>query len=109
MAYHVKYEGKEYNFDLEDITVQQARTIKSSCNLTLLGLETGLEQGDPDALRAVFWLMLAQNGEVEEIDRVDFKIVKFARAIDAAAIEEAKRTKTEEAPKAKAAKAPSPA
>lgn len=95
------YEGTEYSFDLEDITVQQARTIKASCGLTLLGLEAGLEAGDPDALRAIFWLMLCQNGETPDIDRVDFKIVKFAKALDAQANAESKE---DEAPKAKAAK-----
>lgn len=101
---HLNYEGKEYDFDLEEVTVQQARTIKTSCGLTLLGLENGLEQGDPDALRAVFWLMLCQNGERVDIDRADFKIVKFARAIDAAALAEAEAAKAKTAPKAKTAR-----
>jgi hypothetical protein len=98
---HVKYEGKEYTFDLEEITVAQARTMKSSCGLTLMGLEDGLTKGDPDALRAVFWLMLCQNGEpAADIDRIDFKIVKFARAIDEAAGTEAdpKAESTESSP-----------
>jgi len=97
-------EGKEYTFDLEEITVQQARTIKSQCGITLLGLEEGLENGDPDALRAIFWLMLCQNGEPADIDRVDFKIVKFAKAMDIAAVAEAEAAKaTEEPPKAEIA------
>lgn len=95
---HVTYEDKEYTFDLEEITVAQARTIKASCGLSLMGLEEGLTTGDADALRAVFWLMLCQNGESPDIDRVDFKIVKFARAIDGAA------TKDDPDPKAGSAK-----
>jgi hypothetical protein len=95
----VTYEGKEYSFDLEEITVAQARTIKTSCGLSLMALENGLTEGDADALRAVFWLMLCQNGENADIDRVDFKIVKFARAID-----EAATAKDDPGPKAGSAK-----
>jgi hypothetical protein len=97
----LNYEGRDYTFDLEEITLQQARTIKSQCGITLLGLEAGLENGDPDALRAIFWLMLVQNGEQADIDRVDCKIVKFARAIDAAVTEGT----TEETPKDSTAEA----
>lgn len=81
---HIKYEDKEYTFDLEEITLSQARIMKDRCDLTLMGLEEGLGNGDPDAMRAMYWLMKCQNGEPEDIDRVDFKVVKFARAIDAA-------------------------
>lgn len=95
----INYEGKEYKLDIEEITVQQARTIKSSCGVTLMGLENGLAMADPDALRAMFWLMLCQSGEVQDIDRLDFKIVKFAQALDKAA---GSAAETEEAPKAKA-------
>ena len=87
---HLTYEDKEYTFDLEEITVAQAKIMKKSCGLTLMGLEEGLGQGDPDALRAVYWLMLCQNGDPQDIDRVDFKIVKFARAMDAAQPDEVK-------------------
>lgn len=102
-AFHLTYEGKEYKFDLEEITLEQARTMKARCGLTLMGLEAGLGEGDPEALRAVFWLMLTQNGEPQaDIDRVNFKIVKFARAFDAAQPVEDEKA---EAPKGKSSPA----
>jgi hypothetical protein len=96
---HINYEDKDYTFDLEEIDVNQATIIHRKTGLTLFTLEEGLAKGDPGALRAIFWLMLAQNGENEDIDRINFKIVKFARAVDAASKELAEKS----APKAKRA------
>ena len=80
----IKYEDREYVFDLEEITLSQASIIKAKCDLTLMGLEDALGDGDPSAMRAIYWLMLCQNGEKVDIDRVDCKVVKLARAIQEA-------------------------
>ena len=96
---HITYEGKEFTFDLDDVDLTQASIIYDKCGLTLLGLETGLYEGHPAALRAVYWLMLCQSGEVVDIDRVNFKIVKFAKAVDAAAEAEAPADAEPEDPK----------
>jgi hypothetical protein len=96
MSMKVDYEGKTYNFELEEITVSQATVLKRRLGLTLLSLDAGLNEGDPDALRAVYWLMLDQSGERVDIDEVDFKIVKLANAVQAAADKEAEENKTEE-------------
>ena len=100
----VKYEGKDYTFDLDEITVSQATTLKRKLGLTLLGLDQGLREGDPDALRAVFWLMKEQSGERTDIDMVDFKIVKLANAIQDAADAEEEVSKDGEDNKASAPK-----
>lgn len=83
------YEDQEYTLDIEDIDLRQAIIIKDKCDLTLMTLEDGLNNGDPQALKALFWLMMAQNGDEQDIDRVNFKIVKFARALDEAGRREA--------------------
>jgi hypothetical protein len=99
----VQYEGNDFDFDLEEITVGQAKVIKERCGLTLGGLEGGLAEGDPDALRALFWLMLQNSGDIRtSIDAVDFKIVKFSKALQDATEKENKRL-TEQAAKEKAA------
>lgn len=99
----VKYEDKEYDFDLEEITVAQAKIIKERCGMTLGGLEIGLGEGDADALRALYWLMLQNSGDTRtSIDAVDFKIIKFSRALQVATEEENKRL-AEQAAKEKAA------
>ena len=99
----INYEGTDYTFDLEEIDVMQARRIKKTFGLTLFGLEEGLGVGDPDALAAVYWLMLIQSGQKANMETVNFKLVKFAAAVNDAqkAAEEA-----EEAEKAEVATGP---
>ena len=85
----VEYDGAKYTFDLDDITVQQAKNIHSAFGLTLMGLEQGLNDGHPDALTAIYWLMMAQSGQTANIKTLDFKIVKFAQALEKATEAEA--------------------
>lgn len=94
---NISYEGKDYAFDLDEIDVDQATLIKRKFNLNLLGLEAGLREGDPDSLRAIYWLMLAQNGERANIDNVKFKIVKFSNAIQTANLQEIEKAEAEAA------------
>jgi hypothetical protein len=104
----VEYEGSVYDMDLEEITVRQAKVIKTKCGLSLKGLEDSLQEGDADGLRALFWLMLENSGEHVDIDSVDFKIVKFANAVQAASKAEAEARRAVPAPKAAATKSPKP-
>lgn len=85
----VKWDGKDYTLDIEAITVSQARVIKRATQLTPLKLQDALGEADPDALAALYWLMLNQNGVAADIHRIDFKIVDFANAIDEALTAEA--------------------
>lgn len=84
----IHFNNKDYRFDLEDITVEDARAIKRYCGLTLKGLEEGLSEADPDAMTCLYWLMLRQNGEDHNIERVSFKVIKFAAAFAAANTED---------------------
>ena len=91
----VHYEGTDYEFDIDDLDIGQASMLKRKYGLTLLSLQKGLLEGDPDALRAVYWLMLTQNGKRVNIDNVQFKIVKFANAIQAAVEAESEKDEDE--------------
>jgi hypothetical protein len=104
----VEYEGKIYDMDLEEITVNQAKIIKVHTGLTLKGLEDALAEGDADGLRALFWLMLENSGEHQSIDSVDFKIVKFANAVQAATKAENEAKAARPGPKAAATTKPRP-
>lgn len=90
-----------FDLDLSEIDLGEAMAIKRQLGLTLVGLETGMGEGDPAALQAVFWIMLRHAGEKVALDRVDFKPVKFAMAIQAAAAAElaADSEPAEEGPK----------
>jgi hypothetical protein len=96
---NVNYEGKTYAFDLDEIDISQATVLKRKFGLTLLSLEAGLREGDPDALRAMYWIMLTQDGQRVNIDNVNFKIVKFANAIQQASEDEAEKAEDGDAPK----------
>src|ERR1700761_3607989 len=100
----VIYEDEEYVFDLEDITVGQAKIIQAATGHTLMTLEKGLENADPGALVAMFWLMQVMNGHAMPIERVDFKIVKFANALQAATERERDEREAEEAAAKKSGK-----
>jgi hypothetical protein len=81
---NITYDGKDYTFDLDEITVSEATVIKRKTGLSLLGIEKGLREADVDALRAIYWLMLKQNGQNVNIDNVDFKVIKYTMALQAA-------------------------
>ena len=81
---NVDFEGKTYALDIEDIDVRQAMVIKVKTGYNLLQWQAALEQADVDAIKALYWLMLAQNGVGSDIDQVNFKLIKFANAIKAA-------------------------
>ena len=89
------YEGEELDFDLEKITVRQAMLLQSKLGLTLLSLDQGLAQGDPQAMLAVFWLMKTHSGQKVDIDDLDFKVVKLANAIQEA-VDAEEKTKAQE-------------
>lgn len=95
----IEYEGKSFDLDIEELEVDEARVIKRYAGMTLKGFEEGLAEGDPDALTCLYWLILRQNGEEHNIERIKFKPVKLARAVSVAQEAEAAKAKAEEAPK----------
>jgi hypothetical protein len=87
---HVTFDGVEYEFEIEAITRSEAAYIKRRTNMTLGGMLKGVADLDPDAVAAMFWLMLKQNGTNRDIDKMDdFPILKFGNAlVEAFALEE---------------------
>lgn len=96
---NINYDDTDYSFDLDEIDVSQATTIKRKYGFSLLTLEAGLREGDPDALRCIYWIMLSQNGVNKNIDNVSFKVVKFSNAIQNAVLAESIDNEKDEAPK----------
>lgn len=78
----IHFDGKDYQFDPEEIDVRQAMVIKVKTGLNLLQWQAALEQADVDAIKALYWLMLAQNGVAADIDMVNFKLVKLMNAFN---------------------------
>ena len=80
----IDFDGKSWTLDVDEIDVRQAMVIKVKTGYNLLEWLAALEKGDVDAAKALYWLMLAQNGVSADIDLVNFKIVKFISAVDKA-------------------------
>jgi hypothetical protein len=69
--------------------VRQLKTIFTHLDgLTLGALEEGIPRGDPNALIALYWLMIENNDRGVPIDQVDFKVIKFFKAFREAAEKE---------------------
>lgn len=94
----VDFEGRQWNLDIEEIEVAQAMVIKVKTGYNLLQWQAALEQADVDAIKALYWLMLAQNGVGSDIDRVNFKLIRFVNAVKAAEKAEVKDKPADENP-----------
>lgn len=79
---------RDYEFDLEDIDVKQTQYIKRHFGLTPATMSEGIAELDADALVATYWLMLKQNGITVDPTKVNFKILKFGKALVEARLRE---------------------
>ena len=94
----IHFDDRDYNFDIEEMDLAESRHIFRQTGLTMKGLLDGLAELNPEALVAVYWLMLKQNGQVSDMNKVNFKVLKFGEAMGKAFDEEAAARKaTEEA------------
>jgi hypothetical protein len=95
---NVHFEDADFELDIEAMTLAQARAIKKQTGLTIRGLIAGLEDFDPDAMAALYWLMKVQNGVAVDIHKINFDVLKFAEALgNAAGEDEAEEDPTPEA------------
>lgn len=89
----IEYEGQQYEFDFDDITVKQAIKVEKHTGLKLTEWGDALSKGaDLTAMQALGWLVL-HGGRDIPIEDCDFKIVKLGEAFTAAAEKEAEAEK----------------
>lgn len=87
----IKYDGADYPFDMDDITVKQALKIEKFMGCSFADWGKRLREGsDLRARQVIGWLILHQGKDVP-IEDTDFKMVALGDAIDAA-------SRAEEAP-----------
>jgi len=86
----IDYDGKQYQFSLDDVTVKQALKIEKFMGCAFAEWGKRLQEGqDLAARQALGWLVLHPDGAVP-IEETDFKMVAFGKALEAAyAAEEA--------------------
>lgn len=77
----VHFDDKDYQFDIEALDLSEARYIKRNAGLTVKALMDGLSEMDADAIAALYWLMLKQNGQATDIGKLNFSVLKFAEAL----------------------------
>lgn len=59
----ISYDGREYSFEVEKITVDEWRELKRKYKMTPKGFTEGLDEADPDSMTFAYWVMLRQNGQ----------------------------------------------
>lgn len=83
----IEYEGAQYEFDFDDITVKQAMKIEKHVGMQLEEFGKVLaEGGNLRAVQAAGWLIL-HGGRDIPIEDCDFKLVRFGEAFARAAAE----------------------
>ena len=87
----ITYEGKEYPFDFEEITVKQAIKLEKHTGMKLAEWDAALARGNVlEALQALGWLILDGGDLSKDIADTDFKFVKLGEAFAAVmAVEQA--------------------
>ena len=85
----IEYEGRVYDYDLDDLDVKQAMKIEQHVGGTLLDWQNGLANASTLCVQALGWVLLHDGDLTIPIDSVNFKPVKLARAWGEAAEREA--------------------
>lgn len=76
------WEDEEYTLDLDEMDTVEARYIKKRTGLTPIDLQDALFKVDPDAMCAIYWLMMRQSQKpVKDIENLNIKLVKYAEAV----------------------------
>jgi hypothetical protein len=86
----ITYEGRDYEFDLDDLTVKQALKIEKHIGGPMIEFEKGMVTGSAACYQVIGWLIF-HGGDQTPIADVDFKFGKLARAFEAATAAEAAR------------------
>ena len=75
----IEFEGRVYDYDLDDLDVEQAMKIEKHVGGTLLDWEQGLEKVSAPCFQALGWLVLHSGDLDVPIDGLNFKVMKLAR------------------------------
>lgn len=94
----VEYEGRQYHFDPQAITVDEWRELKRKYKMTPKQFEDGLAEADPDAVTFAYWIMLRRNGRqnVPLGDHLKPDILALNDALNAAQLAELQAQPPEE-------------
>lgn len=75
------FEGRDWEYDPQRITVRQAMAFQAAYGFTLQTYEQAIEDADPRALQCLYWLILDQNDVRGPLTECDFDITEVFTAI----------------------------
>lgn len=110
----ISYDGTDYDFDSDRISVDEWRELKRKYKMTPKAFQEGLSEADPDAMTFLYLSMLRQAGRVNVTlgDHLKPDIIALNQAVAAAqerqTAEEAERYVEEAADPTKASPSPAP-
>lgn len=99
----ITWEGTEYPLDVtfDKVTHEEWLQIKDKLHLTIRQFIEGVEQLDPDAITAVYWLMMRSDGAHDALvlkRSMGFDDMKFMSAYADGALAQAKESEAEADP-----------
>lgn len=81
----IEFEGRTWQLDTTDVSMQQAETITDFTGLTLAGWEKAAwDHENPvwlKSIRCMYWLMLEQNDSPAPLMSLNFAVLKFYMAV----------------------------
>lgn len=81
----INYDGQQYPFDMDDITVKQALKIEKFMGCSFAEWGKRLQAGDDlPARQALGWLILSRGALDAPVGDTDFKLVALGNALDEA-------------------------
>lgn len=90
----ITYEGRPYEFDLDELTVKQAIKVEKHIGGPMIEFEKGMLTGSALCYQVLGWLIF-HGGDQTPIADVDFKFGKLSQAFSEAAEREAAAEKAE--------------
>ena len=94
----IEFEGREWDFDPERITLKQGVAMHLAYGFNLDQWFEALSDTDPRALQCLWWLMLQQDGQVLPLKDADCSLIQLAAAFGDSQDEEAGEAEGEPEP-----------
>jgi hypothetical protein len=79
----IKWDGSDYEFDIDKAGVAELREIKRKFGFSLRKLLEGVEELDVDAVTCVYWMVMRSDGKHDDLvlgDDLEFPVVEFMAA-----------------------------
>ena len=78
----IHYDGRDYPFDFDDVTVKQGVTIEKFMGCSFEEWGKRLQAGDLQARQALGWVILHGGDLTVPIEDTDFKMVALGKALN---------------------------